>query len=186
MDGRRVHPGLAGPRYEDDGPAHSPHTALAAADGSASLYAQRKVQWWYILPVVFAPTAHMLVGAIYRYPARRKLLIGAAVVATISAVGQRVFLMDHAGYAGGGFVTKSDKHYVPPEDAYTRVGPGHSPLSHRLLAWAGWEVGRFSPSSASRAAAMAAAEEAAAEGEREVGGGEPYKLPEHKPLPQHA
>ncbi len=69
---------------------------------------QRKTRWLYLLPVVFAPTAHIFVTAAHTYPARRKVFLGLVAAATLGAVYQRLWLMEDAGYpAGDGQVDES-------------------------------------------------------------------------------
>jgi hypothetical protein len=77
---------------------------------------QRKAQWLYLIPVVFAPTAHIIVNAAQKAaPRTRRLLLAGAAAATAGAVWQRVWLMDHAGYPGSEG-SKSDDRWqrVPP------------------------------------------------------------------------
>jgi hypothetical protein len=69
---------------------------------SASL--QRVPQWLYLAPVVLAPVTHMLVS-LYRHTspasAWRRAIAWGVGLSTVGVVANRVWLMDHAGYAGG-------------------------------------------------------------------------------------
>lgn len=61
---------------------------------------QRTKRWLYILPVAAAPLAHIFVSMMKQHPQYRRPLLGLVVASTVLAVGNRVFLMQDAGYPG--------------------------------------------------------------------------------------
>mmetsp|Transcript_28932 Transcript_28932/g.52353 ORF Transcript_28932/g.52353 Transcript_28932/m.52353 type:complete len:114 (-) Transcript_28932:43-384(-) len=63
----------------------------------------RERQWIYLGPIIAAPIAHICV-TLYRDapPHQKKYLLGIGIVgSTVCTVGMRLYLMRHAGYAGG-------------------------------------------------------------------------------------
>mmetsp|Transcript_15900 Transcript_15900/g.32005 ORF Transcript_15900/g.32005 Transcript_15900/m.32005 type:complete len:152 (-) Transcript_15900:128-583(-) len=64
----------------------------------------RVPQWMYLGPIMAAPIAHICVS-LYRTaktPRQKQLLVGVGVVgSTVTTLGMRLYLMSHAGYAGG-------------------------------------------------------------------------------------
>ncbi len=63
----------------------------------------RERQWIYLGPIMAAPIAHICV-TLYRDapPHQKKYLLGIGIVgSTVCTVGMRLYLMRHAGYAGG-------------------------------------------------------------------------------------
>ena len=61
----------------------------------------RNPQWIYLVPVMGAPLAHIFVSAISKYPHLKRPLAAAVALSTVTMVGNRLFLMHHAGYPGG-------------------------------------------------------------------------------------
>lgn len=63
----------------------------------------RERQWIYLGPIMAAPIAHICV-TLYRDapPRQKKYLLGVGIIgSTVCTVGMRLYLMGHAGYAGG-------------------------------------------------------------------------------------
>ena len=86
----------------------------------------RERQWLYIGPILAAPLAHIAVS-MYRKahtPLQKRLVLGVGVFgSTVLAVGMRLALMNHAGYAGAPnsqssagsrvrVVTEAEKHDI--------------------------------------------------------------------------
>lgn len=64
----------------------------------------RQRQWLYMGPIAAAPLAHIAVSLLRhaKTPMQRGLIVGVGVVgSTAATLGMRVYLMGHAGYAGG-------------------------------------------------------------------------------------
>ena len=64
----------------------------------------RRAQWIYLGPLMAAPLAHIAVSG-YRHAKtpfqKRAVLFGGVAGATAFSLGMRLYLMSHAGYAGG-------------------------------------------------------------------------------------
>jgi hypothetical protein len=63
----------------------------------------RERQWIYLGPILAAPIAHISV-TLYRDapPRQKKYLLGFGIIgSTVCTIGMRLYLMGHAGYAGG-------------------------------------------------------------------------------------
>jgi hypothetical protein len=63
----------------------------------------RERQWIYLGPIMAAPIAHICV-TLYRDapPRQKKYLLGFGIIgSTVATVSMRLYLMGHAGYAGG-------------------------------------------------------------------------------------
>lgn len=76
----------------------------------------RERQWLYLGPIIAAPIAHVCV-TLYRDapPQQKKYLLGVGIIgSTVCTVGMRLYLMGHAGYAGG-----ENKHVVGREKLVT-------------------------------------------------------------------
>ena len=72
------------------------------ADNDTSMTPQsRSPQWIYLVPIVLAPVAHMVVSASRRMDrSKRGMMLGLTVALTVGAVLNRVVLMKHAGFPG--------------------------------------------------------------------------------------
>src|SRR4051794_32229104 len=78
-------------------------TGDVAASSAAALPAPshaRVPQWLYLVPVAGAPLAHFAVTSAAQWPRRRRFFLALVAAATVTAVGNRLFLMGHAGYPG--------------------------------------------------------------------------------------
>ena len=64
----------------------------------------RERQWMYLGPIAATPIAHICV-TLYRdakTPRQKQLLLGLGIMgSTAATIGMRLYLMHHAGYAGG-------------------------------------------------------------------------------------
>mmetsp|Transcript_8045 Transcript_8045/g.19990 ORF Transcript_8045/g.19990 Transcript_8045/m.19990 type:complete len:122 (+) Transcript_8045:235-600(+) len=80
---------------EEDGPG---------ASRREGRYKMRERQWAYLGPILAAPLAHIAVSC-YRHaktPVQRYAIVGVGVVgSTVATLSMRIYLMGHAGYAGG-------------------------------------------------------------------------------------
>ncbi len=90
-------------------------------DANAAPLGQRRVPWIYLLPVVGAPVAHILVSASKTFPRHKKVLLWAVVASTVTAVGNRLWLMGDAGFPGaeGG----------KPRDRFAEEGSNNTPAA---------------------------------------------------------
>jgi len=63
----------------------------------------RERQWIYLGPIMAAPIAHISVTLYRDAPQQqKKYLLGVGIIgSTVCTVGMRLYLMGHAGYAGG-------------------------------------------------------------------------------------
>lgn len=63
--------------------------------------ATRRIQWWYLGPVIGAPIAHVLVSSLgkVRTSRGRGLVIAGIVMSTTTMIANRVFMLGHSNYA---------------------------------------------------------------------------------------
>lgn len=86
----------------------------------------RERQWIYLGPIMAAPMAHICV-TLYRDapPRQKKYLLGVGIIgSTVCTVGMRLYLMGHAGYAGGENTQMSEREkLVTPEQRKEMENP---------------------------------------------------------------
>lgn len=96
-----------GGRDSAGGVAAAPNNSESEADDATAI---RVPQWMYLGPIMAAPIAHIAV-TLYRgakTPRQKQLIVGVGIVgSTVTTLGMRMYLMYHAGYAGGEMSAKA-------------------------------------------------------------------------------